>query len=285
MTNNHSVAEAFLIYQNLLNKSIFSDPATTVKMLFEDLLDITNTGRSDKLSTVHQVIIEKAIGRLNRGEPFQYVTQVAHFYGLKLYVDRRVLIPRSETEELVYYLLDTVAIDHSKRLSVLDIGTGSGCIALALKYKKAGLDITALDVSADALTVAEINRARYALDVSFVLDNIIQPQNDHIKSASWDYIVSNPPYIQTEERQYMDRQVLDYEPSLALFPENGDALSMYRVILNYCSTHLKQNGWFFLELNEFLSQQIQELALRLGFEEVSIIMDMQGKDRILKGRK
>jgi release factor glutamine methyltransferase len=285
MIRTYTIAEAFLLAKKSLDESVFSDKTKIVRMLFEDLFDIKNIERRDQLSLHDWQMIEKALVRLNGGEPLQYVTQVAHFYGLEFYVDPRVLIPRSETEELVYYVLEILTDDARKNLRLLDIGTGSGCIALTLQYKYPSLDITAIDISAEALEVAEINRAKYDFTVSLVLDDIRQAQNLAIKAGKWDYIVSNPPYIHRDEKHHMDRKVLDYEPIPALFPENGDVLGMYTTILEYCDIHLNKEGWFFLELNEFLSEEIKLIAVDLGFVDTAIIIDMQGKARILKGRK
>ncbi|MDC1395140.1 peptide chain release factor N(5)-glutamine methyltransferase [Bacteroidia bacterium] len=207
---------------------------------------------------------------LKSGVPVQYLTQVAPFYNLELYVDDNVLIPRPETEQLVHLILEE---NRGKKLNVLDIGTGSGCIALALKNKWPEAKISACDVSDVALSVAEKNVNDLNLDVSLFRCNILEEDIEE-----YDLIVSNPPYIAENEMHDMHKNVLDYEPHLALFVEDSDPLLFYKRIMQLAG---KQKAVCYFETSEFYRDLVDEWlnSQYLSFEWKR---DFQGKDRILK---
>lgn len=213
--------------------------------------------------------------RLNLGEPIDYILGYTYFYGLKIEVSKDTLIPRPETEELVELILN----ENQPRsgLKILDIGTGSGCIALALKSKLVDAEITALDVSYPALEIAQKNFSQLDLDIDFIPLDIL---NEKLWSqlANYDIIVSNPPYIPQEEKHDMTASVLDYEPHLALFVEN-DPLVFYKQILKFASSHLNSEGLVYFETSQTIQLEGYE-----GFQ-VEKRKDLSGNWRFLKCKK
>ncbi|OKL40706.1 peptide chain release factor N(5)-glutamine methyltransferase [Pontibacter flavimaris] len=226
--------------------------------------------------------IEQIILRLQRQEPVQYVLGVAHFYGLELQVDERVLIPRPETEELV----DLVLREHKglQRLQVLDICAGSGCIPLALAANLPNAQVYGLEVSAGALEVALANAAKYKLPVQWLQADIFESIQS-INSASLDIITSNPPYVLEEEKRQMRENVLQYEPHLALFVPDQDPLKFYRRITEVAQQLLKEGGKLYFEVNERYGRDVKALLLAAGFAQAQVVQDLFGKDRIVWGTK
>lgn len=214
---------------------------------------------------------------LYRGRPVQYCIGEACFMDLVLYVDERVLIPRPETEELVDWVL---SLHKTGKSRVLDVGTGSGAIALALAFKRPGWEVTGIDVSDEALDVARINASRYDLNIGWqeldFLDAGSRPESE------WDLIISNPPYASAGDASWMSPQVMDFEPGIALFAEGEDPDVFYRALASYASKHLALHGQVFAELNEFRKEQAEQIFRTEGFQEVDIIRDMQGKWRMLR---
>ena len=220
--------------------------------------------------------------------PLQYVLHEAWFYDMKLYVDENVLIPRPETEELVDWLVKTVlssefivrsAVEETKR--VLDIGTGSGCIPLAIKKKLKTAEVHACDVSAGALNVAKKNATEQQLSIDFHLLDIL---NETVRNQLpvFDIIVSNPPYIPQKDNATMAANVLEYEPALALFVEDNDPLLFYKVIADFATTHLSKQGLIFLEIHEEMGADLISLFKEKGFANIELRKDLQGRDRMLK---
>lgn len=220
--------------------------------------------------------------------PVQYVLHEAWFAGMHLYVDKNVLIPRPETEELVLWVMEESQNlpagqtgSKVKSQKVLDIGTGSGCIPVALKKKMPVLDVSALDVSEGALAVAQKNAATQNTDITFY-------QLDILNKSKWDtlpvfdIIVSNPPYIKQSEAKDMRNNVLTHEPHLALFVPNEDALLFYRTIAEFGLTHLNEGGMLFFEINETLGNEAQQLLRDYNYTQIELRKDMQGKDRMIK---
>ncbi len=222
--------------------------------------------------------VKEIVKRLQNKEPIQYILGETEFCGLQIKVTPDVLIPRPETEEIVTVIRDET--DHAS-LRILDIGTGSGCIPLALKKYFPEAQVSACDVSEKALHVARENGMRNKLLVNFFQCDILSKANKN--AAVFDVIVSNPPYVRQSEKQWMDDNVLKYEPHLALFVEDEDPLLFYRAILNFSQNHLKKGGRLYLEINENLSEQINDLMLQYDYENVSIRKDLQGKDRMVCG--
>ena len=224
--------------------------------------------------------IKAIVERLKTHEPIQYILGVAEFYGLELNVQPGVLIPRPETEELVDWICKTKIPAIAK---MLDIGTGSGCIPLALKNELPAVEVMAVDVSEDALLIATENAQKHQLEVTFELADILKWHE-----RSWprfDVIVSNPPYVMEREKKQMEANVLEYEPGLALFVSDTDPLIFYRTIAQFASKQLNESGYLFFEINENLGDEMVELVKQLGFKSIELRRDLNGKNRMLRCRK
>ena len=232
-----------------------------------------------RLSESELLTLHFAVKELLKNKPIQYVLGETEFCGMKFFVEEGVLIPRPETEEMVRQL----AVGHwPLAAKILDIGTGSGCIAISLAKLLKDSVVTAVDVSEKALEIAKKNAAENDADVRFVLDDILNPKNPELIDNQYDIIVSNPPYVCDSEKSEMRANVLDFEPSSALFVSDNDPLIFYRKILEFAQKTLKPNGQIWFEINEKLGQEMQNLCLEKGFKNVEIIKDFRGKDRILK---
>lgn len=251
----------------------------TGKKRIDRLLD-----KQAMLTTSQQLQLDTILQELATHKPIQYVLGEAWFAGMKFFVNENVLIPRPETEELVQWVgeesqkLSRHTRDKSQKL--LDIGTGSGCIPISLKKLLPELSVSSVDVSKEALEVAKKNAAGLDVDVNFL-------HLDFLNEANWDQlpivdiIVSNPPYIKQSEQNNMSKNVLDFEPSIALFVPDEDALLFYRKIALFSKTHLSKSGSIFLEINEALGKEVIELYESAGYK-VELRKDMQGKDRMAR---
>jgi release factor glutamine methyltransferase len=238
--------------------------------------------KNEALNTEEENQLHQYTERLMAHEPVQYVINEAWFCGLKLYIDKSVLIPRPETEELVEWIIDGCRFPIDQ-LSILDIGSGSGCIAIALKRRLGKADVWSCDLSNEALQVARKNAATLGVDVNFFeLDFLDVKQRTML--PFFYIIVSNPPYIAIQESKDMRPNVLDYEPSTALFVPDDDPLVFYKAIADFGSTHLKKNGSIFAELNEVLGEKTAELFKAQDFV-AEIKKDMQQKDRMIKAKR
>lgn len=226
--------------------------------------------------------LQGAIEALQRHEPVQYITGSSWFYGMELQVNKNVLIPRPETEELVEWMVQDAA--HRHRLHLLDVGTGSGCIPLALKKSLPDAQVSAIDVSEGALEVARSNAARQRLEVDFLHLDALNPQQ-MAGLPEFDMIVSNPPYITQSEQTSMQQLVWGFEPSLALFVPDNDALLFYRHISEMAHSRLVSGGALYFEINEALGKEVVALMENIGFTDVTLKQDMFGKDRMVKGKK
>lgn len=239
---------------------------------------ITHPDIPIRQESLQQLQIIKA--RLLAHVPVQYVLGEAWFAGMKLYVDESVLVPRPETEELVAWIAEDMREGKTRCRSALDIGTGSGCIAISLKKKFPGLSVRALDYSEAALNVAIKNAMLQAAQVYFI-------RNDFLDEHGWnnfgkfDLVVSNPPYIRRSEAATMQPNVLEHEPHLALFVPDEDALIFYRKIAAFGKDHLEPGGAIYLELNEALGAETATLFQSQGYR-TEIRKDMQGKERMMK---
>jgi release factor glutamine methyltransferase len=232
--------------------------------------------------------------RLMQHEPVQYVLQEAWFGGLKLYVNNQVLIPRPETEELVDWIINDVKAsgknvfqnnmaeaDETTSLKIMDIGTGSGCIALALKKAMPKAEVWGCDASDGALTVARRNGAALDIRVDFVgVDFLNAAQRKQLPTI--DIIVSNPPYIPLKDKEKMNPNVVGYEPHQALFVPDDNALIFYEAIASFAKEHLYENGCIYVEIQEDLSEEVVQLFTAYGFQNIVLKKDMQGKDRMVK---
>ena len=228
--------------------------------------------QESELPEFAQERVTELIARLRRHEPLQYIVGSARFHGHKFKVTPAVLIPRPETEQLVDLIVEE---NRGSDLRVLDMGTGSGCIAISLARALKFACVDALDVSRDALAVARDNAAALKVKVRFFESDMLQPQ----PAASYDIIVSNPPYICWSERESMERNVKDYEPGQALFVPDNDPLLFYKSIAPYAMQSLEKGGRLYLEINQRFGDEVKRLLEDCGFDEVRIIDDSYGKVR------
>lgn len=245
-------------------------------------LHLKGWGRTDmmvnedkELSPYIKGEVDKILRRLENHEPIQYITGTARFHGLDLHVEPGVLIPRPETSELVDIIADA---NPGSDLRVLDACTGSGCIAVALARTLKFPDITAIDISEKAMTVASENISRLKVKVNLIEGDIFtwQPAPD-----SFDIIVSNPPYVDEKERAGMDRNVLDHEPENAIFVPDSDPLKFYRRLLEMGRTALVAGGRIYFEINPLHADEMRDLAHNLGYSDIDIIRDSFGKLRFM----
>lgn len=238
------------------------------------------TGKDDSLMDDAKERIETMTCRLERGEPLQYVVGEADFCGLTIGVEPGVLIPRPETECLVR-LAPVERMDGCRR--ILDIGTGSGCIALALKHRCPQAEVSAWDISDKALEVAGRNARKLDLDVQFRCVDVLS--DDLPKEKQYDIIVSNPPYICLDEKTAMHRNVVDYEPHEALFVPDQSPLLFYEAIARYASQMLTDGGWLGFEINRRFGKEVAQMMEEKGFADVEITKDQFDNDRIVSGWK
>ena len=236
------------------------------------------------------------LAQLQQEKPIQYITGEAWFYGLKFEVNENTLIPRPETEELVEWIIESWKLEagswkseNQKQINVLDIGTGSGCIPIALKANLPQTNVSAIDVSEKALDVAKRNAELNKVEINFIQANILEVEDvsKHQTSNSqlptnFNIIVSNPPYVRNLEKQEIKKNVLDYEPHLALFVEDTDALLFYRKIAQLALKNLTPNGILFFEINQYLGNETVELLQNLGFKNIELKKDIYGNDRMVK---
>ena len=227
-----------------------------------------------------------ALSQLKLQRPIQYILGHAHFCELSLQVDENVLIPRPETEELVYWILELMQQGNSKQTSkehslrILDIGTGSGCIAIALAKYIPHAKVFAMDVSKNALKVAKRNALANNVEVHFIEADILKV---HDYKDKYDIVVSNPPYVRELEKQEMKKNVLEHEPDMALFVTNEDPLLFYNRIVQFSLDHLSPGGMLFFEINQYLGTETKLLLVKENFSEIELRKDMFGNHRMLKG--
>ncbi len=253
----HWLAEAYLKLNRL---QIALDPALKINPLQKEKFDT-------------------ALVRLENHEPIQYIIGECDFYGMTFHVDPAVLIPRPETEELVDWILkETYELSE---LQILDIGTGSGCIAISLAKNLPNSQIFALDISESALKIASENSVANGVKVKFLQEDIFKIEK---LSEKIDIIVSNPPYVREAEKAEMKQNVLNHEPKTALYVTNEDPLIFYRKILEFSKNNLREKGHIFMEINQYLGRETAELFQQEGFK-TELWQDMFGKDRMLKAWK
>ena len=239
-----------------------------------------------------------AIKDLKQHKPIQYILGKADFYGLKLKVNEHVLIPRPETEELVHFIIKenqessqlSSQILHLKskishlisQISILDIGTGSGCIPIALKKNIPAAKVYALDISEKALNVAKQNAEMNDVEIEFFQYDILS-LDSALQTPNYDIIVSNPPYICFSEKEQMEKNVLNYEPHIALFVNDNDPLMFYKVIVDFALKRLNPNGKLYFEINQIYGLETKQMLESTGFKNVELIKDLNNNNRILRG--
>ena len=288
------------IVQPLLDIYSPGEAVSIAAIVLEDAFQIKPKSIGDEIpfTKEQQKRLSSIVGRLLTNEPVQYVIGHTIFYGLKFKVNPHVLIPRQETEELVAWVVETVrqpavrqsAVRQSTVRSpqsvvrILDIGTGSGCIPIAIKKKRPELEVHALDISPEALEVARENAAANGAEVLF-------HQVDILDKKTWealpmfDLIVSNPPYITEAEKGILPKNVVEYEPHLALFSGGNDAQRFVKKIAGFALLHLNPGGFLFFETNEFYAVGTRKILEKKGFTEMELRKDLNGKDRMLRARR
>ena len=247
--------------------------------------------KEENLSLLQEQDLEKMTGRLLNHEPVQYVLNEAWFYGCKLYVDQNVLIPRPETEELVGWLLQSVQssefrvqsqLPNKRNFKILDVGTGSGCIPIAIrKNLSMQFEVWACDIKDQVLTVARKNADDHHALIDFVamdfLDKAQRKQLPHV-----DIIISNPPYVPLYDKNEMNPNVVKYEPGAALFVQDNDPLIFYDAIAEFGKERLFKRGTIFVEIHETMGETVTGLFRSKGYSSIELKIDMQGKDRMVK---
>jgi release factor glutamine methyltransferase len=251
------------------------------ELIFENLLNYSKTdlllNSNTKISKLIYNQITEIINQLLKNKPIQYILGEAWFYGLKLEVSPEVLIPRQETEELVKWVIDECG---SRYLELIDLGTGSGCIAIALALNLPNSKVHAMDISERAVQLAEKNAFVNNADVKFFVGDIFNPLFE--KSKKFDIIVSNPPYVTESEKPRIDKNVLHYEPVAALFVPDHNSLIYYKAIAALAREALTPGGRLYLEINESKSEDIEELLIRSKFSQIEIRKDINGKFRMVR---
>ena len=229
---------------------------------------------------------------LQQEKPIQYITGEAWFYGLRFEVNENTLIPRPETEELVEWILNSPITHHPSPITILDIGTGTGCIPISLKANLPQANVSAIDVSEKALEVAKRNAVSNKVEINFIQTNILEVEDlsqlqSHITHypSPYNIIVSNPPYVRNLEKEEIKKNVLDYEPHLALFVEDTDALLFYRKIAQLAQKNLSPNGQLYFEINQYLGQEMVDLLHEMNFQNTTLRKDIYGNDRMTKSTK
>ncbi|QSW87767.1 peptide chain release factor N(5)-glutamine methyltransferase [Flavobacterium endoglycinae] len=226
------------------------------------------------------VVWDSLLKQLKKEVPIQYLLGKTSFYGLDFEVNEHVLIPRPETEELVEWIIsENAVLDKDKKLKILDIGTGSGCIAISLAKNLPNADVYAIDVSKKAIETAKRNAIRNDVNVTFIFQDILQAEELKCK---YDVIVSNPPYVRNLEKEEIKKNVLDYEPHLALFVDDNDALVFYRKIASLAHNNLLPEGQLYFEINQYLGKEMIELLGQMDFINIDLRKDIYDNDRMIK---
>jgi len=220
------------------------------------------------------------LDRLLTREPIQYILGETEFYGIIMKVDHRALIPRPETEFMVDLAIHSIPND--KPIQIIDLCTGSGCIAIALAKNLPNATVIATDISENSIRLAIENSIASQTEINFRVDDLLNPASDFGK---YDCIISNPPYVQESEKINMHKNVLDFEPASALFVKDSDPLLYYRAIVEFAKNHLSIGGLILIEINENLGNETAKLFLKSNFSDVDILKDLQNKDRYIKARK
>jgi release factor glutamine methyltransferase len=277
------------------------EAATIAGLAIEHITGFSKTRRVSKkeevLSSSQIDQLYNNLSRLKNHEPIQYILNKAWFYGMELYVDQNVLIPRPETEELVRWIFDDVKqsgkdvftkramkADETTQLKILDVGTGSGCIALALKKEMVRAEVWGCDISEEALNVARRNGSALDIRVDFQGMNFLDEGQQKLLPTV-DIIVSNPPYVPLKDKMQMDSNVVDYEPHTALFVPDNDALIFYKNLALFGKKRLYENGNIYVEIHEDLGKSVVQVFKENGYSTIELRKDIQGKDRMVKAAR
>lgn len=273
-----------IFYSELKNFYSQNEIQSFIHIIFEDIFNVSKIeiykDKNREIQNIYQNNIYEIIDDLKNYKPIQYITNKVEFYGLYFYVDENVLIPRPETEELVSIILENEILADKK---ILDIGVGSGCISVSLA-KNSKSQVFGIDISENALNIAKKNAENNKVNISFFEIDILnfKSLNNENQNITFDFIVSNPPYVRNLEKKMMKKNVLDFEPNLALFVEDSEPLIFYKAIANFAKEKLRQNGIIYLEINEFLANETANIFIKNNFFEVTVIKDFFKKDRFIK---
>jgi len=257
-------------------------------LLFMLIEEYSGISKARVISEPHLTVSESellkihfAVKDLNNHKPIQYIIGKTEFYGMQIEVNPDVLIPRPETEEL----LDLVIKEniHRNNLNILDVGTGSGCLAIGLKKILADSHIIALDISPRAIEVARKNAKNNVVDIEFIQQDFL---NDTLwnRLGTFDIIVSNPPYVRYSEKVKMKKNVLNFEPALSLFVEDSDPLIFYKAIASFAKDYMRSQGKIYCEINQYLGKEIVNLFIREGLADAYLMKDLNGYDRIIAAK-
>lgn len=284
-------------------KEIYEEQETgnIAGLAIEHITGLSKTERVSKkqeqLSPFQLHLLQENLQRLKQREPIQYIMNKAWFYGMELYVDKNVLIPRPETEELVQWVVDDVEAtgkdvfvrkpmeaDETTQLKILDVGTGSGCIPLALKKVMPKAEVWGCDISEEALNVARRNGSSLDIRVDFQGLNFLDEEQQKLLPTV-DIVVSNPPYVPFKDKEQMHANVVDHEPHTALFVPDNDPLIFYRALAAFGKKRLYENGSIYMEIHEEIGSDVVNLFKENGYSNVQLKKDMQGKNRMIRGTK
>jgi|SouAtlMetagenome_1021521.scaffolds.fasta_scaffold53480_1 release factor glutamine methyltransferase len=226
--------------------------------------------------------LKNIVKRLQKEEPVQYILGNTEFYGLPFLVNKNTLIPRTETEELVAWVLDEIKVLANNKItepSILDIGTGTGCIPISLAKNLTSLNISAIDISTEALLIAKQNAILNKVTIEFIELDIL---NTESLPQEYDVIISNPPYVRELEKEEIKNNVLENEPHLALFVEDENPLIFYNKIADLAKQQLSKNGMLFFEINQYLGKETVNMLVKKGFKNIQLKKDLFGNDRMIK---
>ncbi len=285
MISNYSIKKIISeIKSELNNQYPNTEIESFISLIFEFLFNYSRAQihlyQDVLISPENHLEIKKIVGSLKNWEPIQYIIGFANFYGLKFKVNSNVLIPRQETEELVDWIIRE---NKKKTLNILDVGTGSGCIAISLAKNLTGSNVTAYDVSEEAIVLAKKNAEINSTKVDFTIVDILN--ENKWPDSKFDIIVSNPPYVTNSEKYLMQKNVLDYEPPLALFVQDNNPLLFYKKITGFATKHLNKEGKLYFEINESYGKEAVEILKKNTFNDLIIKKDLNGKDRMIRGIK
>ena len=275
-----------MLWQRLTPLYDAGEAKAIVRMVLEEHFGFSYTdiacGKENSLSADQRAELDEIMQRLEEAEPVQYILGDCRFCGRTFHVEPGVLIPRPETEELVHWVLETHGKNEHVKANqkhILDIGTGSGCIAISLALALEQADVEAWDISEDALRIAACNARQLGARVTFFQQDILHFE---INPLSYSIIISNPPYICDNERHKMEANVLAYEPEQALFVPDNDPLLFYRVIARFAMESLESSGELYFEINPLYAQELSGMLSSRGFQHITIRKDQFGKERMIK---
>ena len=282
------ILKEFKLFFNKALSAIY--PKTEIDSFFFILMEeklklqrIDTVLKSDFLITEKNLIdLKNIIIRLQKEEPIQYIIGNTEFYGLPFLVDKNTLIPRTETEELVAWVLDEIKVLTNNKiteLSILDIGTGTGCIPISLAKNLTSLNISAIDISPEALLIAKQNAILNKVTIEFIELDILNAES---LPQEYDIIISNPPYVRELEKEEIKNNVLENEPHLALFVADENPLIFYNKIADLAKQQLSKNGMLFFEINQYLGKETINMLVKKGFKNIQLKKDLFGNDRMIK---